>query len=168
MTGEIKGLTEFPRDARPRPNIIFWSFRVMVGLGVLMLGLGAWALWRRWRGGLYADRWLLRAAVAMGPAGFVAVLAGWITTEVGRQPYTIFGLLRTDESVAPLHTPAVASSLIAFILVYFLVFGAGTFYILRLMHRPPEAPPSIEGIGPTRTAGATPAPAVDPDFIPAE
>ena len=75
----------------------------------------------------------MRAAVLMGPSGFVAVLAGWITTEVGRQPYTVYGLLRTADSVSPIATPAVGASLVAFIIVYFVVFGAGTFYILRLM-----------------------------------
>jgi cytochrome d ubiquinol oxidase subunit I len=74
--GEVQGLKAFPRDARPPSAIIFWSFRLMVGLGFLMLGLGGWAGWRRWRGRLYGDRRLFRAAVAMGPMGFVAVLAG--------------------------------------------------------------------------------------------
>ncbi len=75
----------------------------------------------------------------MGPAGFVAVLAGWITTEVGRQPFTVYGLLRTADSLAPVAAPAVGASLLAFIVVYFVVFGAGTFYILRLMAQPPQA-----------------------------
>jgi cytochrome d ubiquinol oxidase subunit I len=102
----------------------------------------------------------------MGPAGFVAVLCGWITTEVGRQPWTVYGHLTTADSASPIGLNAVSSSLVAFILVYFAVFGAGTFYLLRLMNRPPSDRPDIEAIGPTRTAGITPAPAVDPDFIP--
>merc|ERR1712147_291347 len=109
----------------------------MVALGFAMLGLGLWALVRRVQGRLYESPLLHRAAVAMGPAGFVAVLAGWVTTEVGRQPYTVYGLLRTGDSLAPVAAPAVAASLIAFIVVYFFVFGAGTFYILRLMNRLP-------------------------------
>ena len=104
----------------------------------------------------------------MAPAGFVAVLAGWVTTEVGRQPWTVYGLLSTADSVAPLQTPAVASSLVAFVLVYFAVFGAGAFYLLRLMRQPPEAGPRIEEIGPTRAAGVTPGPAAERDVIPAE
>ena len=72
----------------------------------------------------------------MGPTGFVAVLAGWITTEVGRQPFTVYGLLRTSESLAPIEAPAVATSLIAFIVVYFFVFGAGTWYIVAMMRKP--------------------------------
>ena len=97
----------------------------------------------------------------MGPAGFVAVIAGWVTTEVGRQPYTVHGLLRTVDSVSPLQAPAVATSLLAFIFVYFIVFGAGVFYILRLMSHPPhrgEAGPERDQ--PVRAAGLTPSPAV--------
>jgi cytochrome d ubiquinol oxidase subunit I len=102
----------------------------------------------------------------MAPTGFVAVLAGWITTEVGRQPWTVYGLLATADSAAPLQAPAVASSLVAFVLVYFAVFGAGTFYLLRLMRRPPEAGPRIQELGPTRAAGVMPGPAAEHDFFP--
>jgi len=135
---EIKGLDAFPRDQWPPAAIVFWSFRIMVGLGFAMFGLGLWSLWARWRGRLGMNRWLNRAAIAMGPAGFVAVLAGWITTEVGRQPWTIYGQLRTAQSIAPVDAPAVAASLIAFVLVYFAVFGTGAFYILRLMGASPD------------------------------
>jgi cytochrome d ubiquinol oxidase subunit I len=88
--------------------------------------------------------------------GFVAVLAGWITTEVGRQPFTVYGLLRTSESLGPVAAPAVAASLIAFIIVYFFVFGAGTFYILRMMGKDPASPRLGLRDGPIRTAGITP------------
>jgi cytochrome d ubiquinol oxidase subunit I len=94
----------------------------------------------------------------MGPAGFIAVLAGWVTTEVGRQPFTVYGLLRTADSVSPLAAPAVASSLIAFVIVYFTIFAAGIVYILRLMAAPPhpgEAGPQHGA--PMRAAGITPA-----------
>jgi cytochrome d ubiquinol oxidase subunit I len=94
----------------------------------------------------------------MGPAGFIAVLAGWITTETGRQPFTVYGLLRTADSASPLAAPAVGSSLIAFAIVYFAVYAAGVTYLLRLMGQPPHpgelGPPSDM---PTRTAGITPA-----------
>ena len=96
----------------------------------------------------------------MGPAGFVAVLAGWITTEVGRQPYTVYGHLLTADSISPISAPAVGASLVAFVIVYFLVFGAGTFYILRLMGRLPRDPEPHLGQGPIRSAGITPAPAL--------
>jgi cytochrome d ubiquinol oxidase subunit I len=94
----------------------------------------------------------------MAPAGFIAVLAGWITTETGRQPFTVYGLLRTVDSASPLAAPAVASSLIAFIIVYFAVFTAGVIYLLRLMAAPPH--PGEQGPAhdvPIRTAGITPA-----------
>ncbi|MDB5565180.1 MAG: cytochrome bd ubiquinol oxidase subunit, partial [Tardiphaga sp.] len=142
----------------PPVPITFWSFRIMVGIGFLMLGLGLLSLVMRWRGELYQSRFMHIFAMAMGPAGFVAVLAGWVTTETGRQPFTVFGLLRTAESVSPLAAPAVASSLIAFVVVYFAVFAAGTIYILRMMAAPPhhgeEGP---RGDVPVRAAGITPA-----------
>jgi len=168
LDGEVPGLKDFPRDERPNAFLVFYAFRVMVGLGFLMLGLALWGAWRRWRGDLYHSRRLLWSAVAMGPAGFIAVVSGWIVTEVGRQPFTIYGHLKTSDSAAPLQVEAVATSLTAFIVVYFLVFGAGTFYLFRLMKQPPEAGPRIEDLGPTRTAGITPAPAADKKFIPAE
>jgi cytochrome d ubiquinol oxidase subunit I len=156
----LPGLSDFPRDQWPPVPIVFWSFRIMVGLGFAMLGLGLWSLLARWRGALYDWSWLHRASIALGPSGFVAVLAGWVTTEVGRQPFTVYGLLRTSESHSPLDAAAVATSLIAFIVVYFSAFGAGTYYMLRMMAKPPQAgepePPKI----PQRAAGITPAAAV--------
>jgi cytochrome d ubiquinol oxidase subunit I len=159
--GTVKGMKDWPGSERPNSPLIFWTFRIMVGLGVLMILTGLWSLWLRWRRRLYDDDWLLRAAVLMGPSGFAAVLAGWITTEAGRQPYTVYGLLRTAQSVSPIDAAAVGASLLAFVVVYFLVFGAGTFYILRLMLRPPDlAEPDIEKGQPTRAAGITPLPAL--------
>ena len=159
--GEVKGLKAWPPNERPNSTIVFWSFRIMVGLGALMVLLGFWSLWLRFHRRLTDSPPLLRASVLMAPSGFVAVLAGWITTESGRQPYTVYGLLRTTQSASPIDVQAVAASLIAFIVVYFLVFGAGTFYILRQMRRPPEpGEPDIEKGVPTRAAGITPAPAL--------
>ena len=166
LNGEIRGLKAWPKDERPPAEIVFWSFRLMVGLGFSMLGLGAWAAWNWYRGRLYDNRALLRTALAMGPAGFVAVVSGWVTTEVGRQPWTVYGYLSTADSVSPIELPAVATSLIAFIVIYFAVFGAGTYYILRLMRQPPEAGTPEKDVAPIRTAGITPAPEVDDDFIP--
>ncbi len=155
LDGEVKGLKAFPKDQRPPAEIIFWSFRVMVGIGFAMLAVGLWSLLRRRRNGLYQDRLLHRAALLMAPSGFIAVLAGWITTEVGRQPYTVYGLLTTAQSASPIAAPAVAASLVAFIIVYFAVFGAGLFYILRLCSAKPEGDDHIKG--PTHAAGITPA-----------
>jgi cytochrome d ubiquinol oxidase subunit I len=154
---EIRGLKAWPRDERPPSLIPFFGFRIMVGLGFLMLAVGLWSLWARWRRTLFESRWLHRAALAMGPSGFVAVLAGWFTTEVGRQPYTVYGLLRTSDSISNVAAPAVGTSLIFFIIVYFVVFGAGVFYLLRQMGRQPTAGDEALDEAPTRTAGITPA-----------
>ena len=108
-----------------------------------------------------------RSVIAMGPAGFIAVLAGWITTEVGRQPFTVYGLLRTSESVAPVEAPAVAASFLAFIVVYTAVFGAGTHYILKMMKASPgDAAPLPDA--PTRTAGTTQLASARPEPTPGE
>jgi cytochrome d ubiquinol oxidase subunit I len=127
-------------------------------MGVLMLGLGLFSLWTRWRGTLYDSRFLHIFALAMGPAGFVAVIAGWFTTEVGRQPFTIYGLLRTAESASPLAAPAVGSSLTAFVVVYFIVYAAGLTYLFRLMAAPPHPGEAGPGGGIAAVAaGITPA-----------
>ena len=96
----------------------------------------------------------------MGPSGFIAVLAGWVVTEVGRQPFTIYGVLRTVDSASPLDAPAVAASLLAFVIVYFAVFGMGIWYLLHLMKKPPEAHEGPLSDAPIRSAGITPAPAI--------
>ncbi|MGX7926570.1 cytochrome ubiquinol oxidase subunit I [Tsuneonella sp. HG094] len=156
----LAGLDTIAPEDRPPVGVVFWSFRIMVGIGFAMLGIGLWSLLGRVRKKLYDWRWLHRAAVAMGPAGFVAVIAGWVTTEVGRQPWTIYGLLRTAESASPLDAPAVATSLAAFVVIYFAVFGAGVWYILKLMADGVQTGESglEDGVaGPIRAAGITPA-----------
>jgi len=159
MNAEVKGLDAFPKEEWPPIDIVFWSFRIMVGIGMLMILVGLWSGYHRLRGDLFDARWLQRLAVVMGPMGFVAVVAGWVVTEVGRQPWTIYGELTTAASASPIETPAVATSLIVFILVYFIVFGAGTFYLLRLMGKTPDAGDSVDDLGPIRTSGITPGPA---------
>ena len=160
LKGPIAGLDKIPEADRPPAAIIFWSFRIMVGLGLLMLALGLASLWLRWRGRLFSSRLLHRFALVMGPAGFVAVIAGWVTTEVGRQPWVIQGLMRTRDAVSPIAAPAVGASLTAFVLVYFAVFGAGIWYILKLMSQPPHAHEEEPPEAPIRTAGITPSAAV--------
>ena len=168
----LAGLDTIPDDEEPPVGIVFWSFRIMVGIGFAMLGLGLWSLIARVRGRLYDLPLLYRAALVMAPSGFAAVIAGWITTEVGRQPYVVYNLLRTADAASPLDAPAVAASLLAFVVVYFAVFGAGVWYILHLMHKPPQA--GEYGVkrgdtGPIRTAGITPGPSQnpgDPDTLP--
>ncbi len=161
MHAPLAGLDSVPVDERPPVAIVFWSFRVMVGLGILMAVLGLFSLWARWRGTLYTSKLLHRFALVMGPSGLIAVLAGWITTEVGRQPWTIHGLLRTAQSASPLDAPAVAASLVAFVIVYFTVFGAGVVYILKLMAKPPHSGEAGMPNIPVRSAGITPAPALE-------
>ncbi|WP_370191191.1 cytochrome ubiquinol oxidase subunit I [Qipengyuania sp.] len=161
----LAGLDTVPEEDRPPVGIVFWAFRIMVGIGFAMLAIGLWSLLARMRGKLYDWRWLHRGAVAMGPAGFVAVIAGWVTTEVGRQPFTVYGLLRTADAASPLDAPAVAASLLAFVLVYSAVFSVGVWYILRLMSKPPHT--GEYGVkrgdkGPIRAAGITPGPTQDP------
>ena len=161
VAGTVRGLNEWPREEWPNVSMVFWSFRLMVGIGFVMIGLGVWSLIARVQGNLYTSTRLKKAAIVLAPSGFVAVIAGWIVTEVGRQPYTVYGLLRTADSISPIDAPAVAGSLLAFVLVYFAVFGAGLFYILRLMKAPPHSgelgpEPGI----PTPAAGLMPGPAM--------
>jgi cytochrome bd ubiquinol oxidase subunit I len=158
LDAPLAGLDTVPRENWPPVPITFWSFRIMIAVGFLIFGLGLFSLWTRWRGTLFDSRPLHIFALTMGPAGFIAVLAGWITTETGRQPFTVYGLLRTADAASPLAAPAVGSSLLAFVVVYFVVFAAGAIYILRLMAASPhhgEQGPS--GDMPARAAGITPA-----------
>lgn len=154
LNAPLAGLDTVPDADEPPVTVVFWSFRIMIAIGFAMLGIGIWSLWRRWKGTLYQDRWLHRASVLMGPSGFVALLAGWVTTEVGRQPFTVYGALRTVDSIGPVDAPAVGASLLAFIWVYFFVFGAGLFYIFRLMRQAPDAPAPSPDTQPGNTVQA--------------
>jgi cytochrome bd ubiquinol oxidase subunit I len=138
---EIPGLKSFAPQDRPPVAIVFWAFRIMVGLGLAMIGLGLWGAWLLWRnhGGPEASRLFLRACIAMGPMGFVAVIAGWTVAEVGRQPWTVYGVLRTSQSLSPVGAGQVSASLIAFATVYAVIFSAGVLYMLRLVAEGPRA-----------------------------
>jgi cytochrome d ubiquinol oxidase subunit I len=158
----VKGLKAYPRDTWPTNiPLVFFAFRTMVGLGLLIVFLGVTGLVLRWRGRLYDSRLFQRFAVGMGPAGFLAVTAGWIVTEAGRQPFTVYGLLRTADSVGPVAAPALAASLLAFVVVYVVVFGSGMAFTVHLFGQTPgphdPGPPVNE---PIRTAGITPAPSL--------
>src|SRR5690606_21507509 len=145
--GQFKGLKEFAPEDRPNSLVVFWTFRIMVGLGLLMIALALWGAVARWRGTLYAQRGLHRFALCMGASGLVAILAGWYTTEIGRQPWIIHGLMRTADAVTPHNAAEVGLTLVLFIIVYFILFGAGIVYILRLIrtgplrHEPQEGGP---------------------------
>jgi cytochrome d ubiquinol oxidase subunit I len=144
--GRIPALKDFPREDRPNVGIVFWAFRIMVGLGVLMILLGFWSLWLRRGGRMYGNRAFLHAATWMGGAGLVAILAGWFTTEVGRQPWVVYGVMRTSEAVSAHAAEPVAFTLGLFIIVYVSVFGIGTGYVLRLIRK---GPVPFEGSKPT-------------------
>ena len=134
----IKGLKDWsPRD-RPPVAVPFFAFRIMVGIGVIMLGLVVASWWLRFKGGLLETRWFLRACQLVAPLGFVAVLAGWTTTEVGREPWTVYGLLRTADSVSPSLTATdVLISLTGYILAYLVIFPAGLLIMARLVRKGP-------------------------------
>ena len=146
VNGEIKGLKDFPRDQRPPVAIPFFSFRIMVGIGVLMLAIVATSWWLRWKGTLFTSTWYLRACQLVAPLGFVAVVAGWTTTEVGRQPWTVYGLLRTADSVSPSLTGAdVLISFAGYMIAYLVIFPAGLYIMARFVRKgPDEADDEIE------------------------
>jgi cytochrome bd ubiquinol oxidase subunit I len=137
--GRIAGLKDFPRADRPPVLPPFVGFRLMVGIGLLLivLGLAGAALW--WRRRLFESRWYLRAASWAWPAGFIAILSGWITTETGRQPYVVYGVLRTAAAVSPVAAGTVGASLALFVIIYIAVFSMGVYYIHKLIDRGPEA-----------------------------
>jgi cytochrome d ubiquinol oxidase subunit I len=131
--GTVRGLKDWPADERPNSSIIFWSFRLMVAIGVAMMLLGLASLVLRWRRRLHEARWFHACALAMGPSGFLAVLAGWVTTEVGRQPWVVYGQLRSADALSPVQAGHVAISLALFLATYLVVFGVGVYYLLKLM-----------------------------------
>jgi cytochrome d ubiquinol oxidase subunit I len=148
--GRIPGLKQFAPEDRPNSTILFFTFRLMVGLAVLMLLLGLWALWLRWRRRLFDTRLFLRFAVLMGPAGLIALLAGWLTTEIGRQPWVVYGVLRTRDAVSSHPALELSATLAVFIVVYCAVFGAGISYMVKHIAMGPEEggegePPHKEG-----------------------
>lgn len=142
INAPVTGLKEFPRDERPPVAPVFWAFRIMVGLGVLMLFAAGAGVIQLIRGRLYETRWLLRLYTWLWPSGFIAVLAGWFTTEIGRQPWVVWGLMRTADAVSAVPGASVATSLLLFFLVYGVVFGAGIYYLLQLIR---SGPGEVEG-----------------------
>ncbi len=139
VNAELEGLDAFAKEDRPPVWITFWAFRVMVGMGLIMVALGVWGIVCWALKLLDQSRWYHRALVLAAPSGFIAVLAGWITAEVGRQPYVVYGVLRTADAASPVAAGAVAASLLFFIIVYAIVFSAGALYILRLMAKGPDS-----------------------------
>jgi len=148
--GEIRGLKEFPKEDRPDSSVIFWTFRLMAGLGMLMILLAVIGLILRRGGRLYESRLFQYCMLAMGPAGFITLLAGWVTTEMGRQPWVVYGVLRTAQAVSPVTQQDVSVSLMIFVIVYFLVFCTGIYYILKLL----RIGPPYDDAAPRPTPGA--------------
>jgi cytochrome bd ubiquinol oxidase subunit I len=148
------GLDAFPVRDRPPVVIPFFTFRIMVGMGLIMLAVSWLGVLLLWRGRLERSRWFLWAAFASFPSGFVAVLCGWFTAEVGRQPWVIYGLLRTRDAVTPsLTTGRVAVSLAAYVAVYAIIYAFGLFYIYRLLRdRPADEAAGHDGLTPGRPA----------------
>jgi len=159
LDGEVKGLKEWPRDERPPVAWVFWTFRIMVGVGMLMIATGLTAIVLYLRKRLFDTRWFQYWCMALTPAGFVAVLAGWFVTEIGRQPWTVYGVLKTADAVSPVSGTPIAISLAAFVVTYLFIFGAGSYYILRLLGKGPQTedqaygdhgvkqPPILTGLG---------------------
>jgi cytochrome d ubiquinol oxidase subunit I len=150
LHGRIPGLKQFAPEDRPNSTIIFFTFRLMVGLGLLMLLLGLWALWLRIRERLFDTRLFLRFAVLMGPAGLIAVLAGWMTTEIGRQPWVVYGVMRTRDAVSNHSALEMSVTLAVFVVMYLAVFGTGVSYMIKLVAKGPqkdadEEPPHDRG-----------------------
>lgn len=160
LNGEVPGLKQWPVDQRPSVAIPFFTFRIMVGLGLLMLGIIIGSLWLRFRHHLFDTKWFLRLCQYTAPIGFLTVLAGWVTTEAGRQPWTVYGLLRTAHSVTPSLTGTdVLLSLAGYMLVYLVIFPFGIILMARIVRKGPlEAAKQeqIEG-GQPRSPIVTPA-----------
>lgn len=136
LNGDIQGLKEWPKEDRPRVAAVFWSFRIMVGIGLLMILLSLTSAIYYFRNRLFDSRFLQRCWLFMLPSGFIALLSGWFVTEIGRQPFTVFGILRTVESSSPaLIAPQLLWSLGAFVLLYSLIFGAGMYYMIKIIRK---------------------------------
>lgn len=136
--GGMRGLTAWPEEDRPPVAIVFWSFRIMVGAGVVLLTLGIFGTWHLLRGTLELHRCFLRTVVFTTPLAFIALLAGWVTAEVGRQPWVVQGLMRTAEGISPVTGDSVGLSLIVYTTVYLAVFGAGFAYLLSTARQGPK------------------------------
>ena len=137
--GEVKGLKDFPAAERPPVGIVFWAFRIMVGIGMVLIFAALWGLWLRRRDQFWQNRTFLRLLVLLLPAGFVATLAGWTVTEVGRQPYLVYGHLLTAHGVSPVTGAQVAGSLIAFCLIYTSLLVAFLYYAIKHIRKGPPA-----------------------------
>ena len=144
LNGLFPGLKSVPPADRPPVPIVFFAFRVMLGLGLLMIAAALFGAFLWWRGSLFETRWYLRIMAQCWWVGFVAVIAGWVVTESGRQPWIVEGVLRTADANSPVPGQSVAITLALFVLAYGVVFSFGIYYINRLIARGPDSPESKE------------------------
>jgi cytochrome d ubiquinol oxidase subunit I len=143
-TGEVRGLKDFPKEEHPPMPITFFSLRIMALAGFAFIGLVLWTLWRWKRGALTAarlprEKWLLYAWIAAAPLAWAAVEGGWVTREVGRQPWLVYGLLRTGESATPLPAGVVAASLAGYLVIAGLLTTAFLVLAARVLQQGPNA-----------------------------
>ena len=138
LHGQVAGLKEFPREDRPNVFVLFWTFRVMAAVGFIFLTVMAWAflLWRK--GTLYENRPFLRTLLIVHPLGFIAVETGWITTEMGRQPWLVYDLMRTAEGVSPIQAGNVIWSLSLFLLIFAAIGLTYSWYIMKMIGTGPD------------------------------
>jgi cytochrome d ubiquinol oxidase subunit I len=136
--GLFKGLKDFKPDERPALLPIFFAFRAMVGIGLLLIAIGLTGAYLWWRGKLFEATWYLKPLTYAWPLGFIAIISGWWVTETGRQPYLVYGILKTVDAVSPVSFGAVLTTLILFVLIYTSVFSMGILYINRLIEKGPQ------------------------------
>jgi cytochrome bd ubiquinol oxidase subunit I len=153
LKGRVKGLTNTPRELQPFMGIVFYAFRIMYGLAIIMFSVGVASLWLRFRGRLFTARWFLWILVVMTPSGIIGTLAGWYVAETGRQPWVIYGMLKTVEAVSPVPAQALLSTLIAFVCVYTVFISAFLIFASRIIRRgPAEVPAYAEASGSLKNA----------------
>jgi len=143
--GVVPGLKSVPREDRPNVPIVFFAFRIMVGCGLILIAIAWVGLWLRWRGRLYDTAWFSFVCAFASPLGFIAILAGWTVTEAGRQPWIVYGQMRTVEAIAPVDAAAVASSFALFIVVYFVLLATFFYFAVRIVLAGPETPHPVQG-----------------------
>jgi len=136
--GLFKGLKDFKAEERPPVRPVFFAFRAMVGIGLLMIAIGFVGVFLWWRRTVFSTQWYLRPLTYAWPLGFIAIVCGWWVTETGRQPYLVYGILKTADAVSPVAFGAVLTSLILFVLVYTSVFSMGILYINKLIEKGPQ------------------------------
>ena len=138
LNGMIQGLKDFPPEDRPNALLVFWTFRLMAGIGFLMFGIMVWGGFLWWRKRLFDCRVFLKALVFAQPLGFIATVTGWVTAEAGRQPWVVYGLMRTSDGVSPIAAGNVIWSLTLFVCFFGLIGASYFYYVLKTLRRGPD------------------------------